>query len=76
MNAQIAFRLALDREHGNEHNQPLGIGKLGPSTSISRRMREVGGLKEFLEVTERFLDPLGVELRSRFPETVLLFDNV
>jgi len=39
-------------------------------------MREVGGLKEFLEVTERFLDPLGVELRSRFPETVLLFDNV
>ena len=61
MNAQIAFVLAFDGHHGDQHNQPFRVIEPAAPTPVALGMGEAGCLEKRFEIVSNIFDPLGVQ---------------
>ncbi len=62
MDALIRFHFTADRQHGNEQDQGLGVGKGGAAGTMASRFGELRVTQKLIEFLLTLLDPRRVEL--------------
>ena len=56
----ICFDLALDGEHGDEHDEPFGIIKGATARAVSFRLRKLSDAQKFAELAFELFDPFRI----------------